>query len=836
MPPSKAQVEIAVLRYPARQQVSKLLDEVRQICSVKDETPANVYERKLRVAQKQSQELLSTLAAYDAKWIEGRATGLTVEEYAAEFDEMQSYKKKLYEIQATVEAELEMTIPSDEDDDLRNLVKQLVKAQTLQATQTKPELFESSRYDGNHNLGAILKQLANAEEARASNLPKVELKKFTGDSAQFLSWWSEFKTYVHSLSCLTDLQKFKYLKDLLGGDAAACVKSVPVTGENYVKAVNYIMQRFGNPERVVTSIFSKLMDTPKVFKRSETGRLKENIDRFNNYATTLESMSIEQKHYATMMYPLLLRSMPDQLIKTFVATLPEQEEMDTNNIKDPTMEQLHLPELFAERLRALLKFITKEIETEEQTEEFRRNTGGKHHTPNADKSGSSPNNSSQAGGSDSRQGSTSKTTVKEKVKPICPMCRQTHFITQCKDVAKLSIENRIEKLKGARLCTKCLKSGHGEDSCEARLRCFNCKGDHHKFLCRVGNSVASNLIASRGSLMPTGHVTVCSKSKSVCARFVFDSASEKTWITSDCANELSLEPERFEYAYLYVFSGNSPKWEKFPQVSFSIVLDKGEKMKFSALVIPTITEKDVDLVPENIRSKMANAAQDTRGPRKISILFDSSDMIRLVKGIDHLTESTAILRTKVGDVAIGDERACTDSTTMVSASVSIEDFWRLEHIGILPGELESTEVQTDTLVSNFVSKLKKEGQMYSTIINLDPGKIISLPDNYRLAEKQIDSLVRSLSKNDELRQQYIREMNFFVENDFAERLPEGEIPKFYMPHFPVVNESKASYKVRPVFNASAHLKGQLSLNDCIYDMPNLLPSSVEMLLKFRSHK
>ena len=126
--------------------------------------------------------------------------------------------------------------------------------------------------------------------------------------------------------------------------------------------------------------------------------------------------------------------------------------------------------------------------------------------------------------------------------------------------------------------------------------------------------------------------------------------------------------------------------------------------------------------------------------------------------------------------------------------------------------------------------------MYSTIINLDLAKTSSLSDNYRLAKKQLDSLMGSLSKNADLKDHYTREIDVFLENNSAERIPNGERPRYYMPHFPVVNESEASYKVRPVFNASSHMKGQLSLNDCIFDMPNLLPTSVEMLLKFREHR
>ena len=181
MPPSKAQMEIEVLRNPARKAIERLLEEVNKVGDNRDQTDARVFERKLRVIEKQARDFDGILSNYDLKWIEARTKELSVNEYAAEYDIMLDYKKQLHQVQAMVETELETLLPDESKDDWKSLLKQLI--QPAQAKLLEPEPFESSRVDGNQNLEAILKQLADAEEARACNLPTVQLKKFTGDSA-----------------------------------------------------------------------------------------------------------------------------------------------------------------------------------------------------------------------------------------------------------------------------------------------------------------------------------------------------------------------------------------------------------------------------------------------------------------------------------------------------------------------------------------------------------------------------------------------------------------------------------------------------------------------------
>ncbi|GFU67236.1 reverse transcriptase domain-containing protein [Trichonephila clavipes] len=56
---------------------------------------------------------------------------------------------------------------------------------------------------------------------------------------------------------------------------------------------------------------------------------------------------------------------------------------------------------------------------------------------------------------------------------------------------------------------------------------------------------------------------------------------------------------------------------------------------------------------------------------------------------------------------------------------------------------------------------------------------------------------------------------------------------FYLPHTAVIREDKTTSKLRIVFDASSHAKGQLSLNDCLHIGPNLNPDIFLLLVKFR---
>lgn len=57
-----------------------------------------------------------------------------------------------------------------------------------------------------------------------------------------------------------------------------------------------------------------------------------------------------------------------------------------------------------------------------------------------------------------------------------------------------------------------------------------------------------------------------------------------------------------------------------------------------------------------------------------------------------------------------------------------------------------------------------------------------------------------------------------------------------MPHHAVLRQDKTTTKLRVVFDASSHEEGCPSLNDCLFEGPNLNPDLLDVLIRFRLHK
>ncbi|VDN03988.1 unnamed protein product, partial [Onchocerca ochengi] len=58
----------------------------------------------------------------------------------------------------------------------------------------------------------------------------------------------------------------------------------------------------------------------------------------------------------------------------------------------------------------------------------------------------------------------------------------------------------------------------------------------------------------------------------------------------------------------------------------------------------------------------------------------------------------------------------------------------------------------------------------------------------------------------------------------------------YLPHHEVLTPGKTTTKLRIVYDASAHIKGEKSLNNVLYRGPITLPDLAGVLLRFRMMK
>ena len=87
-----------------------------------------------------------------------------------------------------------------------------------------------------------------------------------------------------------------------------------------------------------------------------------------------------------------------------------------------------------------------------------------------------------------------------------------------------------------------------------------------------------------------------------------------------------------------------------------------------------------------------------------------------------------------------------------------------------------------------------------------------------------------------IEQRYTEAINTLISNNEVERVEESHLRAsepgrvmFYLPHMPVINESKTSTKIRPVFDGSAKNHQGISLNDQFLAGPKT-QQSISMLM------
>ena len=114
-----------------------------------------------------------------------------------------------------------------------------------------------------------------------------------------------------------------------------------------------------------------------------------------------------------------------------------------------------------------------------------------------------------------------------------------------------------------------------------------------------------------------------------------------------------------------------------------------------------------------------------------------------------------------------------------------------------------------------------------------------LPDNYDLALRRLNGLLRRLRQTPEILHQYNAVIQDQVSKGMVEAVSEPKENNVrqihYLPHHAVLREDKATTKLRVVYDASAKTNGP-ALNDYLYAGPKFGQNIMDIMLRFRVHK
>ncbi|GBO08570.1 hypothetical protein AVEN_154299-1 [Araneus ventricosus] len=562
----------------------------------------------------------------------------------------------------------------------------------------------------NVDAAVITRQVNNTK------LPRIVLDKFGGDIRKFHEFWPSFEAAVHDNPSLTRVEKFNYLRSLLIGDAARAISGLNLTNENYDKAVEVLKDRFGQKQAVISAYMNTLLSLQPVRRINDTLGLRNLYDEINNSIRSLESLGIDIDSYGNLLYPILDRCIPVELMLLF------NRDQVVKGVKEPVVSDL-------------INFLKGEMEARERS--FSERTElipiAKSNYPLFKKTQTASFN----------RGGSSAAALNVSIGKFCDFCpKETHRNEDC----KLSMHDKYKALYDQYKCRRCLRKGHKKKFCNVKgIKCKTCGSQSHwEYLCDKGQKSNKNGIASV--------------------------LRQKGFVLSDQGSE------------------------------------------------------------------------DT----EIGLLIGNDLMDKILTGKTYrLSENLMLYETIFGWVINGSSRGESASNCTLSMCTRIEcceeerlsDLWynwfQLESQGIndsLSGRSETDE----KIIQKFEENLRFENGRYVTGL-LWKREPVDLRDNFHLAKRQFDRFQGELKTNIFVRNQCEEIINFQKANNIVEECNENETG-YFMPYRSVVRKDKSTTQVRLVFNCSSSKRGDLSLNDYLEQGPNLNPSLLDVLLKFRIFK
>ncbi|GFT51539.1 integrase catalytic domain-containing protein [Trichonephila clavipes] len=155
------------------------------------------------------------------------------------------------------------------------------------------EEFETKYYETKAKLQNILENLSvrtyvyndnsdvfeNVSNMKSSNfkLPKINIERFSGDYKDWPSFKDLYVSLVHDNKCLSNIQKFQYLRDLLRSEPANIIKHIPITETAYNEAWEKLLARYDEKKQIIFSLIKTFMEQPS-FNNTNSHNLRNIAD------------------------------------------------------------------------------------------------------------------------------------------------------------------------------------------------------------------------------------------------------------------------------------------------------------------------------------------------------------------------------------------------------------------------------------------------------------------------------------------------------------------------------------------------------------------------------
>ena len=695
------------------------------------------------------------------------------------------------------------------------------------------------------------------------------LPKFRGEITKWQTFWDSFNSSVHSSPHLTQIDKFNHLNSLLEGQALRAIQGLTLTNANYQSAVEILHQRFGKPQQIISTHMDELLKIPACTS-DKASQLRFVYDKISINVRGLEALGVNSSQYGSLLIPVIMAKLPQE-VRMQVARNTAEDVWEISDIVD---------------------VIRKEVEAREMSEGVKINSASESsQKPKCPLRSTIPSAATLLAGAPP----TKETHVQ------CVYCHEQHYSASCQKVSDTA--TRLEILKRDQRCFICLRSGHRSNQCVTKRSCRRCRGNHHQSICnhhfeparpresphqaqatiqatQVQNTTHSAIAqAESAATSETSTITASAKSKgsvllqtataiatnqdgskSLSIKILFDSGSQRSYVSENLKTRLGLKSTKTESLHLNTFGDGNYRKQKCEVLSLPLRdINNDEIAAITVLSSPVIcsplnTTVEVSKYPHLQGLQLADSS---KSHKSIDVLIGSDYYWDFVTGDTVRGEfGPTAINSKFGWLVSGPTAKCvtnddiTVSNLIISGNCSnmheisqdplvdiLKQFWETETIGIehsVPKELPSASPVPR-------NDIKRNGQIYEVGL---PWKEDFMPssDNYGMCASRLRSLHYKLRKEPELLSEYDRIIQEQQKAGIIEKVSRDNDGKesgnikgvHYSPHHAVIRKDRETTKVRIVYDGSAKAsKDSLSLNDCLEVGPNCIPHVFDMLAKFR---
>ncbi|XP_042142954.1 uncharacterized protein LOC120837386 [Ixodes scapularis] len=547
-----------------------------------------------------------------------------------------------------------------------------------------------------------------------------------------------------------------------------------------------------------------LMDIIQVPSSRSVRALRRVYDSVQAHIRGLRALGVTDQSYCAMLYPVLLRALPDDMRLEF------NRKMSSGNAENATAGGTSATDIGSDsateqgpvkEVRALLNFLKIEVESREKTsKEQPEDAGGKpaHCFPMHEHPKRRLNNA--------KTRNATATALHGRMDSMeCFLCKsKAHSTPDCN--AKIELKEKKRRLQADRRCFRCTKPNHTARMCRGTLRCERCGGRHVSTMCdpdyfpgraasgsdetRKKDKTPLNLhVSEKGNkpavLLQTVTAWVESKNRRKLARILFDSGSQRSFIIEELSRGLGCKLLGTEVLTVGVFGGKtSEQTYRRVQVILSNRLT-GQTYEIDALETRSICEQELPGPDEDILVNMEElgltVGDDLNGLEcnGVGILLGSEHYWGCVTGrVRRLSENLTAVETAFGWAVHGRSQATAavvncSQVIVLRAAVSDQEntavlrgFWELESMGVVDAEVQDHSYSD--IMQRFERSITKSDRRYEVSLPWKPN--VKLDCNRKMAWKRLESQRTRLSKNPELMQRYDQAVRLYVENGMAEKV------------------------------------------------------------------